>query len=127
MPSLEQECARYAWEQVRSLDTQTLGAYKNVAKSMPALVMTNGLMQTLAFLKGKNEKKRPEYGALLQHIVGWLRNTGVVPVQQAEFASMMEWWSSDRCTTQHYQQATEQALAVLTWIRYFSDARDNGG
>ena len=124
MPSLEQECARYAWENVRDVGADTLRAYKNLAKSMPALVMTNGLMQTLAFLKGKKEEKRPEYGALLQHIVGWLRNTGVVPVKQADFASIMAWWGSPQCRTLDYQQATEQALHVLRWIRYFADALD---
>ncbi len=135
MASLEQECARYAWEKVRTLDADILERYKKLAKSMPALVMTNGLMQTLAFLKGKGKEEkrrgkkekeadRSEHYELLQHIVGWLWNTGVVPVQQANFASVMGWWASGDCTTLHYQQATEQALNVLRWIRYFADALD---
>ena len=119
MASLEQECAGYAWEQVRGLRNGTRKAYKNLAKSMPALVMTNGLMQTLAFLKGKGGK---EHEALLSHIVGWLQRAHVVEPNAADFTSVMEWWGSGACTTWRYQQATEQALQVLRWIRYFADA-----
>lgn len=46
MPNLEQQRAAYAWNCVQNCSSD----YVNLAKSAPALVMGNGLMQTLAFI-----------------------------------------------------------------------------
>ena len=126
MGNIEQAAARYAWGRVKGVSTNTLKAYKNLAKSVPALVTTNGLMQVLAFLKGK-AKDREEHQRLLDDLLGWLHETRTLPVQHGGFQQAMQWFVSEACTPVAYQQTTEQALAVLTWIRYFSDALDNGG
>ncbi|MBM3321106.1 MAG: type III-B CRISPR module-associated protein Cmr5 [Candidatus Eisenbacteria bacterium] len=38
----------------------------------PGLVLTNGLMQTVAFYESRNVPKHPEYGAFLGHMRGIL-------------------------------------------------------
>jgi CRISPR-associated protein Cmr5 len=66
--SLDQERAAYAWKCVQSVKDKQKD-YKNLAKSLPALVMSNGLIQTLAFLKAK--EKQEHHLTLGAHIVAW--------------------------------------------------------
>ncbi len=62
MKTLDQIRAEYAWKCVQGVDDK----YKNLAKGLPALVMSNGLMQTLAFLQGKaNGQNEPPPGSLV--------------------------------------------------------------
>ena len=87
----------------------------NLAKAAPALVMNNGLMQTLAFYasKGKNHHEK-----LADHVSEWLRQQGYVAA--ASFAEVMT--SLQGADPLRYRQATEEALALLRWIRQLAPA-----
>jgi CRISPR-associated protein Cmr5 len=114
--TLDQIRAQYAWEQVQGTDDK----YKNLAKGLPALVMSNGLMQTLAFLKGKGAN---EHSRLLAHILGWLGSdhARVLTRDQCEdFNKAMNALAA--CDSLQYQRATEETLAILKWIRYLAAA-----
>jgi CRISPR-associated protein Cmr5 len=143
MRTLEQIRADFAWKRVndhlqaliveakKHIDddekaanhaAKEFGKYRNLAKSMPALVMTNGLMQTLAFLKGKADKSnRNEHDRLLAHVLEWLREVKVIVDQQVDFAKVMNWCADRERTTLEYQRATEETQAILRWIRQLAD------
>jgi CRISPR-associated protein Cmr5 len=122
MRTLDQIRAEFAWARVKVVEPGLREKYRNLAKSVPALVMTNGLMQTLAFLKGKaDNRNRNEHGQLLTHILEWLRDSGVIPGQQVGFDSAMNWCVARERSTLDYQRATEETQAILRWIRQLAD------
>jgi len=109
--SLDQQRAAYAWQCVQNLPKD----YDKLAKAAPALIMNNGLMQTLAFYQSKG---KAHHLALNQHLCEWLRQRGIV--QQAEFASVMTALHGADATT--FRRATEETLALLKWVRQFAAA-----
>lgn len=115
MKDLEQKRAADAWEKIRKDGNEK---YAKSAKSAPALIMNNGLMQTLAFLKSKGKDD------LCNHVCSWLltqvfhSNERVNP-QQLFDVVMPKLHGSDSLK---YRQATEEALAYLRWVRQFASA-----
>ncbi len=125
MKTLDQIRASYAWKRLDQDARANSKEYRNLAKSMPALVMTNGLLQALAFLKSKerNDKKRKEYDWLIQDIVGWLGHEEVGVLS----GDGLDWEAATQeligLEPAEYRRATEETLGVLKWIRQFADAR----
>ncbi|TSE30396.1 type III-B CRISPR module-associated protein Cmr5 [Tepidimonas charontis] len=126
--TLDQQRAQYAWEQVSQVAPNLIKDYTREAKGAPALIMGSGLMQTLAFFqaKGKNQ-----HLALLSHLCRWLGRTlgGTAvtdrerfpPEAAANFATVMA--ALHTAPSSLYLRATDEALALLRWIRQFADAR----
>ena len=114
MRSLEQQRAAYAWQKVQDQSRD----YRNLVKSAPALVMSNGLMQTLAFLKGKGKDHHED---LLRHLAEWLEKRNLVKkhVKKDDFENVME--SLYQKDSADYQRATEEVLAILRWLRHLAD------
>lgn len=111
-PSLDQQRAAYAWKKVQGCGDE----YGKLAKGAPALIMNNGLMQTLAFYEDKG-KNKPHQKLLNRHIIGWL--TARFNIASSEsFESMMVFLQE--ANSQQYRKATEEALALLRWIRQFA-------
>jgi len=94
--------------------------YAKLAKGVPALVMSNGLLQTLAFLEAKGQKN-PEHARLLEDIRSWLvgRDALVLPAQTHNFQQAMT--ALVGMDTLSYQRATEETQAILRWIRQLAD------
>ncbi|MEW6259417.1 MAG: type III-B CRISPR module-associated protein Cmr5 [Thermodesulfobacteriota bacterium] len=115
MMTLDQIRAQYVWNQLQHRSPAR--EYKNLAKSLPALIMSNGLMQTLAFLKGKD---KDEHRRLIQDIVQWFADPGVGLLQpnQGNYRDAITRLSNG--DSAYYQRATEEALAILKWIRFLS-------
>ncbi len=111
MPTLEQQRAAYAWERVKGCRKD----YTNLAKAAPALIMNNGVMQTLAFYQSKG---KDHHLALNRHLCGWLQHRGLVA--RGEFDAVME--ALHQADAAEFRQATEECLAVLKWIRQFAPA-----
>ena len=112
MRTLEQERAKFAWEKVQGQSED----YRNLVKGLPAMIMTNGLMQTLAFLeaKGKDHHKN-----LVKHIVEWMNERKIID-QGNDFGKVMNRLYG--CSSHEYQRITEEVLAFLRWLRQLADA-----
>lgn len=113
LSSLDQERAAYAWQRVGDKPDDK---YVKLAKGAPALVMSNGLMQTLAFY----QSKPGDHERLLGHIVGWLAKR-LGPGFPADFDGAMQ--KLHGADSDLYLRATEEALEILRWIRQFAAAR----
>jgi CRISPR-associated protein Cmr5 len=118
-----QRLAAFAWEKVQGCGDK----YAKLAKAAPALVMNNGLMQTLAFFQAKEEHHR----RLGRHICEWLVETfagqdgfpsqwGVAQEENQLFIQVMQ--ALTRAKPHLYRRATEEALSLLRWIRQFASA-----
>jgi CRISPR-associated protein Cmr5 len=122
MPDLEQERAAYAWQKASESRSKE---YENLAKAAPALIMSNGLMQTLAFFESKGQSKS-HFRDLSQHICHWLgrrfRGKERFPdsESQADFRNIIQ--ALYKSPPLVYRQATEEAMALLKWIRQFASA-----
>ena len=117
IPSLDQKRAAYAWKVVQGQN----GEYGKLAKGAPALIMNNGLMQTLAFYQ---DKSKPHHTALNKHIINWLSERGFRRDEDAaqtrgDFGQMMTYLQNG-ADSQTYRKATEEVLALLRWIRQFA-------
>jgi len=121
MPSalrtLEQERAKHAWDCVQEVkDKPFAGNYRTIAVKVPSLIVTNGLGQTLAFLKAKG-KGDPgnEHEVLYRHLADWV---GRKVHADGDLLS----WLVNTATSQQYRLATMEALALLQWFKRFAEA-----
>ncbi len=133
--TLDQRRAAYAWEKAEEAERHsTIDAYTNLAKAVASLIMTSGLMQTLAFLQSK-EKKGDQHEILKHHLCHWLgRTLGGIAVTEADkfpqeaaadFQNVMTALYNARSDL--YMRATSETMALLRWIRQFADARKSMG
>ncbi|MCC7414054.1 MAG: type III-B CRISPR module-associated protein Cmr5 [Gammaproteobacteria bacterium] len=112
MHMLEQKRAAYAWQNVQKCSAM----YCRLAKGAPALIMSNGLMQSLAFFESKGGE---HHKALNSHILGWLCEQKLVSRRSFKEA-MGE--LHDSTPPADFRRATEEALELLKWIRQFAAA-----
>lgn len=108
--TLEQKRAKHAWNVATGCTTE----FKNLAKGAPALVMSNGLMPSLAFWqsKGNNHKR------LVSAILAWLYERKLVAGN--EFMTAMN--SLQIAESAKFMQATSETLEYLKWLRNFASA-----
>ncbi len=114
---IEQGRAKYAFDEVRRVSENgpdgLQKTYKSAAKKLPVLIKTNGLGQSLAYIKKRNDG----YNKLYEQIGDWLQTEdakALVPPGEL-VDQVIQLQSSD------YRQVTVETLAVLNWIRRFVD------
>lgn len=120
--TLDQQRAALAWGYATSNMAQPHGKdYKNLAKGAPALIMTSGLMPTLAFYHGKGGVHQQLLDDLIRGISERLpdKTAATGPDSQLFSRFMLK---LQRCDSQDYMRATDEALELLKWLRNFVDA-----
>jgi CRISPR-associated protein Cmr5 len=113
----DQKRAKYAWEHVQR--NRKLDSYVNFTKGAPAFIMSNGLMQALAFYWSRKEKEEAARAIALD-IIEWLPLQTPKQASADPFESAMK--SLYAMPSMKYMQATREALAMLRWLRQFADA-----
>ena len=117
--------AKYAFDAVNGISQNCSDdlkkKYKTAAKKLPVLIKTNGLGQTLAFVKSKGEKEQKKekngYDKLYDQIGNWLQTEDAKRlVPQGELVEQVIQLQSPA-----YRQVTVETLALLNWIRRFVD------
>ena len=127
--TMEQKRAAFAWDAAGEGTGKTGDKYSKLAKGAPALIMSSGLMQTLAFLRDKGEV---HHQLLLKHLLQWMAHCfdGEATQQashpfprkvQPDFVATMQALFNARPA--QYQRATSEAMSVLRWIRQLAAAR----
>jgi len=116
--NIEHERAKKAWDLVNSVPNTIIDSYASLAKSVPVMILTNGLGQTLAFIISKSKTK--EYNLLYNHLSVWL-SKNVVWTQNDDISDdLIERVIHEK--SQGYRKATEEALAFLAWVKRFATA-----
>ena len=109
MRSLDQERAEFAWSQIPVGDEK----FVDLAKGAPALIMANGLMQTLAFYQQK------KHASIVTCICKWLAKLKVTDGESFDAViKSLQGGDSDR-----YMRATDETLELLRWVRQFAAAK----
>jgi len=122
--NLEQQRAEEAWSCVdyvnREIDDPSFKKeYRSLAMRLPSLIITNGLGQTLAFLKakGKGKDSKPEE-KIYQDIDGWLSKSKKIKwTTKGELIERLIALNSSE-----FRFATYETLSFLTWLKRFADA-----
>lgn len=111
----EQARASRAWDEIEKVRSRQK-EYGTLARKLPALIQTNGLGQTLAFLRSKPDKSH--FTQLYSQISGW-----VVERMEAS-GDLLEWVIKN--DSNRYRRATAEALALALWLRRFAEAKNWG-
>ncbi|GIX29860.1 MAG: hypothetical protein KatS3mg124_0332 [Porticoccaceae bacterium] len=112
-PTLEQQRAQDAWKVCQLFNRE----HVRVAKSLPALIMNSGLMQTLAFL----HEKRGAHEELAKHLRDWLARRYPNVLKNSDFETAMEGLFNAK--PHEYRQINAEAFAWLKWVRRLAEAR----
>lgn len=119
MADLDQDRAAFAWQRVelakRDMPAGKYSDYKNLAKGAPAMIMNNGLMQTLAFFHSK-VKGKPQYNLLSNDLLAWLERQCSMP---RDYAALMG--GLFVLESANYRHATDECMQLLRWLRQFAD------
>ncbi len=116
----EQQRAANAWQNIEQVEKQAENIrkeYSSLARGLPAMIQTNGLGQSLAFLraKGGNDQHKP-HSILYLHLSHWL--------MQGSEQDVLEWIIQQN--TDAYRLATTEALSYTIWLRRFAEAKGWG-
>ena len=98
-PTMEQRRAKDAWNKCGDYNKE----HVNLAKSLPALIMNSGLMQTMAFLHGKGGV----HERLANDLRDWLHGRFDLP---KDFAACME--KLFNANPRDYQSVTTEGLRM---------------
>jgi CRISPR-associated protein Cmr5 len=120
--NLEHERAKEAWSSIDFVNTKydDIGFkknYRSIVMKLPTLIITNGLGQTIAFLKakGKNDENKPEE-KLYRDIEKWLDKR----IQWNARGELIE--KVIALPSDNFRSATTEALSYLSWMKRFADA-----
>ena len=113
----EQQRAKAAWEavsEIKEKSKETKEGYSTQAKNFPMMTMTNGLGQSLAFLRAKS--KAEHNNAFYQHISAWVTRE----IFNASNEKLLERLLDSDSNV--YRRATTEALAFAVWLKRFAEA-----
>lgn len=113
----EQQRAKAAWEavsEIKSKSKETKEGYSTQAKNFPMMTMTNGLGQSLAFLRAKGKAEHNK--AFYQHVSAWVTKE-IFNVSDEKLLERL--LDSD---SNFYRRATTEALAFAVWLKRFAEA-----
>ncbi len=109
--TLENDRAKFAFEMVRSV-SQKKDEYKSWSKKIPVLIKTNGLGQTLAFMKSRDKE---ETNLMLGQIHTWLAKKKELGNGDDLIRKITEIDSST------YRRWSREIIALFNWVRRFAD------
>jgi len=96
-----------------------------MAKGASALIMSNGLMQTLAYYQSRTGNNSTEAEKLATDMLLWLQNSNVLVfpdgayIADGTFNNTMNALLHTNST--QYMRATQEIMAMLRWLRQFAD------
>lgn len=103
--TLEQERAWFCLNEVKRVkESGDAKKYKTNAERLPSLIVSNGLIQTLAFYKSKEERKQV-YDTLNK----WFKNRGTITNDVLEELIKFDF--------QKLRLATVEALSLAEWLK----------
>jgi CRISPR-associated protein Cmr5 len=124
--TLQQQRAAHAWQQVEQADGelkgQTRKEYGSLVRGLPAMIQHDGLAPTLAFLKAKDKNKQnTHHWRAYEQLSDWVKSQVTFEVKSND---LLECLIKNGSKT--YRHATTEALAYLSWLKRFAEAKGLG-
>lgn len=125
LENLEHKRAQEAWSCVDYVNTEIEDKklkkeYRSLVMRLPALIITNGLGQTLAYLKAKGKDADPDnnpHERIYRDIQGWLNKRGIQWQAKGELIERIITLDSI-----NFRFVTQETLSFLSWLKRFADA-----
>jgi len=98
--------------------------YRSHVKKIPTMILSNGLGQSLAFVKAKSERGNA-YGLIYKQLTEYMKSeqtTKLPPKDKKELTEkneLVEWVISRDSST--YRYITQEILAFLKWLKRFAE------
>jgi CRISPR-associated protein Cmr5 len=93
--------------------------YRSYIKNIPTMILSNGLGQTLAFIKSKSEKGNA-YELIYEQLTEYMRSPYTTRMQMPEDKKeLIDWVIS--CDSEKYRYITQEILAFLNWLKRFAE------
>jgi CRISPR-associated protein Cmr5 len=93
--------------------------YRSYVKKIPTMILSNGLGQTLAFVKAKSEKGNA-YDLIYKQLTEYMRSPHTARIQMPQDKNdLVEWVIS--CNSSTYRYITQEILAFLNWLKRFAE------
>ncbi len=120
---LERGRAEFAYrcveEAVKKLDEKRRKEYRSYTRKISTMILSNGLGQTLAFVKAK-AKDGNAYELLYAQMTEYMKSNSVVRIQMPpDKNELIEWVIS--CDSKEYRWITQELLAFLNWLKRFAE------
>lgn len=122
--TLAQERSAFALDQLKQRDVHQAEKFDKLVLSLPAMILQNGLGQTLAFLlsKGTDDKGKTKpndrHVVAFKIMINWLNKRGILKSADA-LAAVKELSGLDQ---QQYLFAQEESMKVLEWVKRYANA-----
>jgi CRISPR-associated protein Cmr5 len=120
---LERGRAEFAYrcveEAVKKLDEKRRKEYRSYTRKISTMILSNGLGQTLAFVKAK-AKDGNAYELLYAQMTEYMKSNSVIRIQMPpDKNELIEWVIS--CDSKEYRWITQELLAFLNWLKRFAE------
>lgn len=93
--------------------------YRSYTKKVPTMILSNGLGQTLAFVKAKG-KDGNAYELLYAQMTEYMKSDSVLRIQMpSDKNELIEWVIN--CDSTEYRWITQELLSFLNWLRRFAE------
>ncbi len=112
---LERQRAEVAWQNIKDIKNEKYeGKYRSLVIQMPTFIQVNGLAQTLAFLKAKDQDHHRKAHEVLSN---WFQKRFPDNFSTGDLLHQII-----NMNSQEYRWATREAIAFLQWLKRFAEA-----
>jgi len=95
--------------------------YKSHVKKIPSMILSNGLGQTLAFIKAKsNSKSGDAYKLIYEQLTNYIKSECPSRIKMPQNEKELIKWVINLDSTD-YRHLTEELLSFLNWLKRFSE------
>jgi len=117
---LEKGRAEFAYKcAVEAKDKNYKSEYRSHVKKIPTMILSNGLGQTLAFIKSKS-KEGNAYELIYKQLMDYMKSEHTSRINMPkEKNDLTEWVINVDSST--YRYITQEILAFLNWLRRFAE------
>lgn len=121
--TLEQKRAANAWAVVEGIagkEEKFRKEFGSLVRSLPSLILSDGLGMTLAFLRAKDkDTHRTHYFEAYRNISMWVVKELELTVNHDALLD----WVVNTSGSEEYRRATAETLAYLSWLKRFTEAK----
>jgi CRISPR-associated protein Cmr5 len=124
------KCVKQAQNPNNNYKTGLAGEYKSYVKKTPALIQTNGLGNTLAYIVSKGNANKPKdkknaWDLIYEQLADRLKTGSGGTASLPSDRDLLEFTISRPST--EYRQITAEILALLNWLKRLADGLIEGG
>jgi CRISPR-associated protein Cmr5 len=93
--------------------------YKSYVKKIPSMILSNGLGQTLAFVKAKS-KTGNAYDLIYKQLTKYMKSEHTTRISMPQNENDLAKWAISE-NPEKYRYITQEILAFLQWLKRFAE------